>query len=215
MTEHVPPAYRFAMPSSPTNPHPEPGRRHPAHWPTRERDKLSIIVFVTVCTQDRKRILACADAVAVLRGAWAEADAWVVGRYVIMPDYLHPFCSPVREEFLVQQWVAFWKSRASTRWPHPAEQPVWRRDCWDTQMRRGESCGSQWEYVRCNPVRHGLVAQPEDWPWAGEIERLEWHDPQRRERTPGGTCSVISQTSAGGGGREHGAPLCSAPPPPF
>jgi REP element-mobilizing transposase RayT len=127
------------MPSSPTNPHPEPGRRGPVHWPTRERDNLSIVVFVTVCTQDRKRFLAREDAVAVLRAAWVEADAWVVGRYVVMPDHLHLFCSPVREEFSVKQWVAFWKSRASTRWPRPAEQPVWQRDCWDVQMRRGES----------------------------------------------------------------------------
>ena len=135
-----------------------------------------MIVFVTVCTQDRKPILAREDAVAVLRAAWAEADAWVVGRYVILPDHLHLFCSPMREEFAVEKWVAFWKSRASTRWPRPAEQPVWQREVWDTQLRLGESYAARWEYVRCNPVRHSLVARPEDWPWAGEIETLDWHD---------------------------------------
>jgi len=25
-------------------------------------------------------------------------------------------------------------------------------------------------------VRHGLVKDPADWPWAGEIEDLMWHD---------------------------------------
>jgi len=36
-----------------------------------------------------------------------------------------------------------------------------------------EQNGQKWNYVRENPVRAGLVAQPEDWPYAGEIVRID------------------------------------------
>jgi putative transposase len=30
----------------------------------------------------------------------------------------------------------------------------------------------KWEYVRQNPVRAGLVAEPDDWPHRGELQTL-------------------------------------------
>ncbi|MCX7916496.1 MAG: hypothetical protein N3A53_09385, partial [Verrucomicrobiae bacterium] len=53
---------------------------------------------------------------------------------------------------------------------------LWQRDFWDTQLRRGESYSAKWEYVRYNPVRAGLVSDPADWPYQGELNILEWHD---------------------------------------
>ena len=37
-----------------------------------------------------------------------------------------------------------------------------------------KSYAEQWEYVRMNPVRAGLCRQPEDWPYQGEIVRIEY-----------------------------------------
>ncbi len=45
------------------------------------------------------------------------------------------------------------------------------------KLRQGESYAGKWEYVHLNPVRHELVRRAEDWPWAGEIETLMWHEP--------------------------------------
>ena len=72
----------------------EPGRKHPVHHPFVERHNEPIIVFLTICSKDRKQILAAADVVAVLESAWATAKSWLVGRYVIMPDHIHLFCAP-------------------------------------------------------------------------------------------------------------------------
>ena len=68
-----------------------PKRRTPAH-PEPVATK-QVIIFVTVCTARRKRILANPAAVATLHRAWRDADDWAVGRYVIMPDHLHLCCS--------------------------------------------------------------------------------------------------------------------------
>src|SRR5436853_5904983 len=72
----------------------EPGRKHPAHHPFVERHNEPIIVFLTVCSRDRKRIFASKDVLRVLENAWRNAETWRVGRYVIMPDHIHLFCAP-------------------------------------------------------------------------------------------------------------------------
>ena len=51
---------------------------------------------------------------------------------------------------------------------------AWQTGFFDHVLRSGESYGEKWEYVRMNPVRAGLAARPEDWPYAGEIEVLRW-----------------------------------------
>jgi REP element-mobilizing transposase RayT len=154
---------------------PEAGRRKPAHPAPVERHNEAVILWLTVCAQARKPILARDDVHALLRESWAAADSWVVGRYIILPDHLHLFCAPaVWPRTAVEKWVAFWKSLASRRWPRASEQPVWQRDVWDTQLRRCEDYGEKWEYLRRNPVRAGLVVRIEDWPYQGEMTRLDW-----------------------------------------
>ena len=147
-------------------------RRTPAH--PEPVGRTSVIVFVTACTARRRPILANPAAATTLRRAWHAADGWAVGRYVIMPDHLHLFCAPVRVEVTLTQWMRYWRSLASRRWPYPEQQPIWQADYWDTQLRHGEDYDAKWEYVRENPVRHGYVAQAETWPFAGELAALEW-----------------------------------------
>jgi putative transposase len=49
----------------------------------------------------------------------------------------------------------------------------WRQGFFDHLIRHGESYAEKWEYVRQNPVRAGLAKDPDEWPWQGEIVRLE------------------------------------------
>lgn len=149
-------------------------RHHPVHQPLVEHLNRHSIVFLTVCSAARKSIFATVPTAAVIVDAWREADAWVVGRYVIMPDHVHLFCAPVLLDCSLVRWVRYWKSIATRRWPHDAEGAVWQRHFWDTQLRSGESYESKWVYVRENPVRHGLVATPEAWPYQGELNVLAW-----------------------------------------
>ena len=51
---------------------------------------------------------------------------------------------------------------------------AWQDGFFDHLLRSGESYAEKWNYVRMNPVRAGLVARPEDWPYSGEIEKLSW-----------------------------------------
>ena len=43
--------------------------------------------------------------------------------------------------------------------------PVWQEESFDHVLRSTESFIEKLEYIRQNPVRRGLVAKPEDYPW--------------------------------------------------
>ena len=151
------------------------GRRHPPHIPPIEGHNQTVIVLVTVCTKDRRSILARQEAFDLLCSAWRQAGDWQAGRFVIMPDHLHVFCGPaVWPPRGLARWVGFWKATVSRAWVWPEEQPIWQQNFWDRQVRSGEHYGDRWEYVRQNPVRAGLAANAEDWPFQGEIEVLRW-----------------------------------------
>lgn len=149
----------------------EVGRRRPAHGILGSSHQPTI-VFVTVCTKGREAWLACPEAHEALRRAWTEADAWTVGRYVVMPDRIHFFCAPRDWDISLEAWMHFWKTRfrrlcGRTEWR-------WQPHHWDTRLRRGERYSEKWDYVWRNPVRAGLVADPGDWPYGGELNELRW-----------------------------------------
>jgi REP element-mobilizing transposase RayT len=152
-------------------------RRHPVHLPPIERHNQSVIVLVTVCTDKRRHLLARREAVDAILSAWCVAAGWQVGRYVMMPDHLHAFCTPAAFEAPpLAVWVKFWKSVATRYWPFPGESPLWQASFWDRQLRDSWHYGERWEYVRNNPVRAGLVKNAEDWPWQGEMNQFRFHD---------------------------------------
>ncbi len=153
------------------------GRRKPAVMPLIQTGNLSEIIFVTVCTKDRKPLLGNDSAHHLLIDAWKTADHWQVGRYVIMPDHVHLFCAPAKRDALpVRRWISYWKSLVTQSWPEPDDKPLWLTRAWDTQLRHGDSYSGKWHYVRNNPVRHGIVKDAADWPYQGELNVLRWHD---------------------------------------
>jgi REP element-mobilizing transposase RayT len=141
-----------------------------------ERTNRPILVFVTVCSHRRKPIFATPATTTVILDAWRQADAWRIGRYVIMPDHVHFFCAPSEREIPLTRWVPYWKYVATRSWTNREDLPIWQRHFWDTQLRSNESYSEKWEYVRENPVRHRLVSKPEAWPYAGELNVLSWDE---------------------------------------
>jgi hypothetical protein len=69
----------------------------------------SNIVLLTVKTEDRKPWLANPTVHRLLHETWSEAQAWLVGDYLLMPDHLHCFCAPRDLHFGLETWVAYWK----------------------------------------------------------------------------------------------------------
>jgi len=149
----------------------QPIRRTPVHGVRVSLGKPTI-VFVTVCTKDRQPWLAQPEVHEAIRRIWQESTAWLVGRYVLMPDHMHFFCAPHRLDQPLGRWIAFWKRRFTRL--HVPGTGRWQRDYWDTRLRRLENYDAKWEYVRNNPVRHGLCESADQWPYQGEVFVLRW-----------------------------------------
>ena len=71
------------------------------------------IVFLTVCTRDRKAWLDHDGVHETLQRVWQTADAWLVGYYLLMPDHIHLFCAPRDLRLTLESWLKFWQSRFS------------------------------------------------------------------------------------------------------
>jgi REP element-mobilizing transposase RayT len=91
-----------------------------------------------------------------------------------MPDHVHFFCAPESNAKTLPVFVGSWKewtSKGIKRELH-ATSSIWQEEFFDHVLRSSESYGEKWNYVRNNPVRHGLVTNAADRPWQGEIEEL-------------------------------------------
>jgi putative transposase len=143
-----------------------PNRPPRLHWIFQSYDPP--VYFITLNTHHRKRLLANV----VVHSAFVEfaqsgmQRGIAVGRYVIMPDHVHLF---VRGglDFVLAQWVRMLKRKLSKA--IGSELPHWQDGFFDHLIRHGESYTEKCEYVRQNPVRAGLTAVADEWPWQGEI----------------------------------------------
>jgi putative transposase len=130
------------------------------------------LYFVTFNTHQRRKLLANAQVHSCLIefAKLGEQRGIALGRYVIMLDHVHLF---VRGgiDFVLMQWTQMLKRILSKA--ISARPPHWQNGFFDHLLRHSESYSEKWEYVRQNPVRAGLVNDPDEWPWHGEITRLE------------------------------------------
>jgi REP element-mobilizing transposase RayT len=133
------------------------------------------IYYLTICTQDRRSILANPQIhESFVSFARAAADRHVlVGRYVIMPDHVHLFAAFAPDSPSLPMWIKSWKNALSKTLRGMGIPPRhWEKGFFDHVLRSGESYEQKWLYVRENPVRARLVKAWEDWPYQGEIHRL-------------------------------------------
>ena len=136
-----------------------PQRKHPAHG-VKYVDGQPTIIFDTVCTRDRKPWLANDEVHRLLLETWQDSTAWLVGRYIIMPNHIHLFGAATATEIEFKDWVKYWKSQFSKK--HKDKSHRWQTDDWDTRMRTVRQYEEKWEYTRRNALRHKLVERPED-----------------------------------------------------
>ena len=134
--------------------------------------------FITFNTRNRDRLLdneTVHDAFLEFCVRAQDEHGVAVGRYVLMPDHVHLFLALPENGIRLTRWVQSLKNVVGkTLGNRGIEYPYWQEGFFDHVLRSGESYGQKWEYVRQNPVRAGLCRTPEEWPWQGEIVRMEF-----------------------------------------
>ncbi len=150
-------------------------RRHLCRLPTIWIRKP--VYFVTMCVESRRRILDRVPVAHLVTEALFDASrihGWAIGRFVIMPDHIHFFCTAVTDAKGLSAFIRDWRRWTARRIAEEAgiSPPIWQREFFDHVLRSPRSYEAKWRYVRENPVRAGLVIAPNDWPYQGECEAL-------------------------------------------
>lgn len=135
------------------------------------------IVFLTVCTHRREARLASPIVHDILSEVWgksASLNGWFVGHYVLMPDHLHLFAAPGLDAQPLAVWMRLWKSISAISINRCLGRsgPLWQADYFDRYLRSRDDYTQKWAYVMLNPVRKGLCASAEGWPYRGTIHDL-------------------------------------------
>ena len=87
---------------------------------------------------------------------------FVVAGYVVMPEHVHLLVSEPRIGQLSTVMQALKLSVAVQR----SERPFWQARYYDFNVHNPVKRIEKLHYMHQNPVRRGLVAKPEDWPWS-------------------------------------------------
>lgn len=114
------------------------------------------------------------DIARIVIDGWRHFDSkrYQLIEWVIMPNHVHvlvQLVSPFSLPTVVHGWKSFSAhliNRALGR-----KGAVWQADYWDRFMRDREHLAKTAQYIRENPVKAGLAARPEDWPWSSAAQR--------------------------------------------
>jgi putative transposase len=131
--------------------------------------------FFTVAVEDRRSSVLI-DHVASLRAAFRttrDKKPFVIDAIVILPDHLHTIMTlPDGDSDFPDRWRQiksnFTRSVAATGLPisqnHRGEYALWQKRYWEHTIRDEADFERCADYIHFNPVKHGLVASPADWP---------------------------------------------------
>jgi REP element-mobilizing transposase RayT len=89
--------------------------------------------------------------------------------WVVMPNHVHGIVWPMPDH-LVGEIVKSWKQFTSLRARRMLglnDERFWQPESYDHWIRDDEERARIARYIRNNPVKAGLCAQPEDWRWRG------------------------------------------------
>lgn len=92
--------------------------------------------------------------------------------WVVMPNHVHVLFEPIRG-WTVAKIVASWKKFTARKICEDQRDrgqtliaPVWHREYWDRFIRDQKHLRQTIEYIHMNPVKAGLIANPEGWLWS-------------------------------------------------
>ena len=138
----------------------------------------------TACLADRRSDLLVRH-IHELRGAWRDMVARrpvTTTAIAVMPDHFHVLWTLPEEDADYPARINDLKSGFTRRLPdalkgegRKGERNIWQRRYWEHLIRDEEDLGAHMDYIHWNPVKHGLVASPDDWPFSSwKRYRKEW-----------------------------------------
>ena len=132
--------------------------------------------FFTVNLLDRRRSL-LVDHIDALRAATRRTKArhpFTIDAMVVLPDHIHAVWTlPEDDADFSLRWrlikIAFAQAIPKREPRSPVrvargERGIWQRRYWEHTIRDDQDFAAHMDYTHFNPVKHGLVQHPADWP---------------------------------------------------
>ena len=122
--------------------------------------------FVTFCTKDRMRLPEAARDIALACSVHGHHSQYWLHSAVVMPDHVHLLLMPFPNVTLATILNGI-KGTSSHRINALLGRrgKLWQRESFDHILRSSEKLSEKAEYICNNPVRAGLVASLDAWPW--------------------------------------------------
>jgi putative transposase len=137
--------------------------------------------FFTIVTFQRQSIFHDSMAVDMLRVAFRDVMVrlpFQIDAIVVLPEHIHCLWTlPEGDADFSTRWrlikrdftrncpVEYQQARSAARL-RKGEKAVWQRRFWEHQIRDEADFAYHYDYIHFNPVRHGLVERPQDWPYS-------------------------------------------------
>ena len=139
--------------------------------------------FFTVVTYVRQRILQ-GKAIDALRESFRQCmseKAFTIDAMVVLPDHVHCIWTlPGNDSDYSTRWKTIKSSftkkytrmvgeasaRITNSMQKKGEKGIWQRRFWEHTILNEEDYRVHIEYIHYNPVKHGLVEAPKDWPYS-------------------------------------------------
>jgi putative transposase len=126
---------------------------------------------------------------------------WTTVATVLIPDHLHSLWSlpcgdadyskrwkKIKAEF-VSAWLQTGGHELSVTAPQKRKgnRGIWQKRFWEHTVRSEDEMDLYVDYIHYNPVKHGLVRRPLDWPWSSfhRFVRAGHYEPAWGELEPG------------------------------
>jgi putative transposase len=123
--------------------------------------------FFTVVTHGRRKLFYEINNRRTLKKVIMEVQAthpFTVDAWVLLPEHLHCIWTlPEGDTDFSKRWGLI-KARFSKELKGHRTTPVWQNRFWEHLIRDDLDLHRHLDYIHYNPVKHGLVASPGDWP---------------------------------------------------
>jgi putative transposase len=144
------------------------------------------VYFFTLVTHRRVQLFDDPARVNILRSAMRRVmlkRPYAIDAMVVLPDHLHCIWRLPAGDW---NYSARWRWIKTTvsqrvREMHPAwaGKALWQPRFWEHVIQSEEDWRRHVDYIHYNPVKHGLVLAPRDWPWSSFRRCVQrgWYDP--------------------------------------
>ena len=134
--------------------------------------------FFTVVTHERKPVLTQKQYIRYLREAFThirKKRPFLIDAMVILPDHLHCIWHlPEQDSDYSTRWrlVKHYVTR-KIHLTDNCKRKIWQNRYWEHCIRNEDDWIKHLDYIHYNPVKHGYVSSPTEWPFSSFHKAVE------------------------------------------